>query len=665
MNLRILIPAFVIAIVLCLFVYFFKKYVKPARLIRKRISTVSKDLVLLKSKSSSNVSKEAVAEIMKTDPTLAHLWSEYEETLHDQHGVNQDGERVVLQTRATVPAEVFFNTQVLVDTPIQAEFFRHLPGILTGIGIIGTFVGLLMGLFDFKTGDLGMITSSVEILLESVRDAFIASAAAICCAMIVTAIEKRMLTKCYQEVEKLTQALDTLYEAGAGEEYLSRLVRSSEESATQTRILKDSLVEDLKQMMTELVERQISAGMDNSRLIANQVGDAITSNFQKPLERLTSAVERTQSGQTEAFKGTLEDLLSAYTASMKEIFGDQIANLNTVMTESVRSLNGMQDGFQRLLADLGNAGKVTNDAMNESLQRMLEQADMKQTEMLKQIAGFVDQMQEQVLKSQSASQDQLNQSIDVFTSQMAVLFAEFKQQRGRMLEDEEEHRVKTLEETQKFVGSVENSLASFTDNMTSVVMALKESTQVLQCVAVKAAEEVNKNVANMNLTAKSFVESGNTLGKTLAQGNTLFEKVVQISLALEQSSKTVQEAVLAYDRTRNTVEKMTAALNEIINEAESRSGLSKELLNDMEKFTVKFSELQSQTKEYMENVSEVLATSFDSFGDSVERNLGRGNAAFATTLTEAVSLLAGLVQEIEDKLEDFNDALDKIIQVRG
>ena len=32
-----------------------------------------------------------------------------------------------------------FNTQVLVDTPLNTEFFRHLPGLLTGIGIIGTF----------------------------------------------------------------------------------------------------------------------------------------------------------------------------------------------------------------------------------------------------------------------------------------------------------------------------------------------------------------------------------------------------------------------------------------------------------------------------------------------------------------------------------------------
>lgn len=45
--------------------------------------------------------------------------------------------------RATVPAETFFTEQALVDTPLRTEFFKHVPGILTGIGIIGTFYGLL------------------------------------------------------------------------------------------------------------------------------------------------------------------------------------------------------------------------------------------------------------------------------------------------------------------------------------------------------------------------------------------------------------------------------------------------------------------------------------------------------------------------------------------
>ena len=34
----------------------------------------------------------------------------------------------------------------MVDAPLRTEFYKHLPGILTGLGIIGTFSGLIIGL---------------------------------------------------------------------------------------------------------------------------------------------------------------------------------------------------------------------------------------------------------------------------------------------------------------------------------------------------------------------------------------------------------------------------------------------------------------------------------------------------------------------------------------
>ena len=75
---------------------------------------------------------------------LQHLWSEYRETLHDEKVLNpQTGQLEVVRIRATQPSDTFFTEATVVDTPVRSEFFKHLPGILTGIGIIGTFSGLI------------------------------------------------------------------------------------------------------------------------------------------------------------------------------------------------------------------------------------------------------------------------------------------------------------------------------------------------------------------------------------------------------------------------------------------------------------------------------------------------------------------------------------------
>ena len=123
---------------------------------------------------------------------LAHLWSEYQETLHKQRVTNpQTGVEEVTAIRSTLPAESFFSTSVLVDSRLHTDFFKHLPGIFTGVGIIGTFLGLIKGLQAFQVSeDTHIVRESLDHLLHGVYEAFLVSAVAIGLAMLVTFLEK-------------------------------------------------------------------------------------------------------------------------------------------------------------------------------------------------------------------------------------------------------------------------------------------------------------------------------------------------------------------------------------------------------------------------------------------------------------------------------------------
>src|SRR5207247_4078884 len=133
---------------------------------------------------------DALKRLFVVDARLAHLWSQYQETLHEQTE-DRDGQARVVAVRSTVPAEAYFNSQYVVDSRLRTEFFRHLPGIFTGVGIIGTFLGLLQGLQAFRiTEDTQVVRRSLEALLHGVSHAFIVSAAAIGLAMLITLVEK-------------------------------------------------------------------------------------------------------------------------------------------------------------------------------------------------------------------------------------------------------------------------------------------------------------------------------------------------------------------------------------------------------------------------------------------------------------------------------------------
>ena len=73
---------------------------------------------------------------------------------------------------------------------------------------------------------------SLEVLLHGVFEAFLVSAAAIIIAMAITLVEKLLISSLYKAIEAVAQRLDAIFEAGSSSEYLERLVRAAEDTAS-------------------------------------------------------------------------------------------------------------------------------------------------------------------------------------------------------------------------------------------------------------------------------------------------------------------------------------------------------------------------------------------------------------------------------------------------
>src|SRR5262249_2168355 len=140
------------------------------------------------------------SKIFLIDKTLAHLWREYRHTPPEQRAVNsQTRQQKTRALRATLPPETVFNAPTLFHNRLRTEFFKHLPGICTGLGIIGTFLGLIQGLSAFKVSENAQeVRMSIDALLHGVFEAFLVSAAAIAIAMAITLIEKLLISSLYR-----------------------------------------------------------------------------------------------------------------------------------------------------------------------------------------------------------------------------------------------------------------------------------------------------------------------------------------------------------------------------------------------------------------------------------------------------------------------------------
>ena len=150
------------SVLLAITLGFLLRFVLPALTLKWELKRATNRLMAL----AMPANPEIIAQEVMNSPRLRHLWREYAQTLHAVTDPTKPN--TIAMWRATAMAEDFFTERALVDTPLKTDFYKHLPGILTGIGIIGTFTGLISGLNHFEvTSDTELVRTSLRSLIQA------------------------------------------------------------------------------------------------------------------------------------------------------------------------------------------------------------------------------------------------------------------------------------------------------------------------------------------------------------------------------------------------------------------------------------------------------------------------------------------------------------------
>jgi hypothetical protein len=650
--LQVILPT--VGIVLFLFVLLFVLlFLIPSLKLWLKLRGVIHGLVELKkqtTKDRSVVDHQVVAKQIMLDEPLKHLWSEYVETLHDQFEI-VDGEERLVNRRATLPAESFFRTEVLVDIPLKTEFFKHLPGLFTGIGIIGTFAGLILGLHDFKPSeDHTEAIRNLSTLLNTVSKAFLVSASAITAAMVATFLEKMAVTAHSKQVEEICQLIDSMYSAGAGEEYLARLVKASEESATQTTQLKDSLVADLREMMTNMVERQIQATQASNQAMAMSITQSIESSLREPMQAISRVVDRTTQNQGEAVQKTLSDIVASFMAKLEDVFGSQITGLNALMQETTSSMRETRDRFAELVTNLSGAGRSAGEAMSQQLTHAMEAAESRQQEMNRQMGQFVEQIRDLVSRSQSETSEQLKATLETFGEKVGHFIDGLSEQQVKVCEQAIQHQRQLSVQSDALVANLGTSVGALISQTSELVTSMRDSVSAMRSITAESVEKMNSGAEKLYVASSDFSKAGQAVATVIERATKVAEQLSAATTGLDAATRTAQLTVAAYEKTRADVTEMMESLSLIVESAKRDAGVSKELVAELEAAAAKFNIVQKNTDIYLDRVSGVLEDTFSKFTDSMRQALDKSRANFDASLAEAVRMLRATIEDLDEGL---------------
>ncbi len=343
---------------------------------------------------------EAVVRVFRAHPPLLPAWYNFEaQILRQADAAGQ------LRWWATASATSAFNATAVIEPRVNQSFFAALPGMVTGMGLLCTFIAILVALLDVRLVD-GQF-QGLNNLISGLSGKFLSSIAALFAATGFLAIERSLVHGLSTSLHALVTALDGLVpRLSPG----SILVAMQQDVAKQGAVLQrftshvttglqqgmsDSIGPMLERMITGLAHQQETLTRACTGLIQHleqsldtgldRMGARFTESLQTTTEQM--ALGKTQMEHfTTGLQGFIDQMHEATGLSVHQMaaalttvvhdLSTKVAELSQQMTQTVVDSAGQAAGAAQAVIDKADGWSAQSAAqLTQLLERHQRQLD--------------------------------------------------------------------------------------------------------------------------------------------------------------------------------------------------------------------------------------------------------------------------------------------------
>jgi len=258
---------------------------------------------------------------------------------------------------------------ILDHSSLKSGNHNDSKSVIVSIGVLGTFIGIFIGLWGFDTQN---ISESVPKLLEGLKLAFSTSIAGMGISIFLSLIQRKKIAGGDDELSILTEMSSKLNQLihleNLGKE-ISGLRAEARDEQKQTRSVIEAGFMKNHQLLSEVVTK------DSITQFRNEVHEEqlkarnfFEEQFTKTNEALEKAIEVLAEGATKEVIKALENVMVDFNNNLKEQFGENFKQLN----EAVRKLLDWQENYKEtvekdygLLVEIRQSMATSKDTLEE------------------------------------------------------------------------------------------------------------------------------------------------------------------------------------------------------------------------------------------------------------------------------------------------------------
>jgi len=557
--------------------------------------------------------------------------------------------------KSNIPSsEVFSEQNVCSLHSLNLKMLSTASSSLVGLGLLGTFLGLTIGVASFDSSNVEHIQSSIQTLLAGMGTAFLTSLFGMSLSLIFIFFDKRWSNRLSKDLYKMTEDLDSKYyiddisliKLNQQEMYDAMFNNIKGVVAEQTQ----SVLNDLKRHLTytdgeghdievsNAVREILSENEEQSKALKsfstdlaielnNGFDEVLSRQMQQKLLPLMESVDATTKSVVEHIDKMSANVASPATDMIANVVDTLKSSMSEILDEFKHSLSSSATNeLETLAKSLGNAtvamGNFPNDMkkISDTLQVTIEEVKVAITEISNTSAN-----------SNSAAMKQMQEQITFATTSISNAIADVKDVMANITQS-------SAQSSQDVVNKLSAAADQMVTFLNSTMAKISES-------VTGSMKNITEDVTNKQTDLLALQED--TTQKTEKLLNSFNESLDK----LEKMNEYVKGTMNMFQQAQGQITGSTANLQAISGDMKVATEV---FHKSQQEYNDKISQLQKNTEDSIDTVSELLKDSGQMSSDYVEKfeTIKQGLASIFQQLQNGLTEYSRTVQSTTQKYLD-------------
>ncbi|RPH15227.1 MAG: hypothetical protein CBB67_018120 [Alteromonadaceae bacterium TMED7] len=623
---------------------------------RARLKWLLRILENLKREDIANKRIDLLSEAKKRDKDIGFLWMEFDETLVEIQG--PEGVKI----KNTLDAGHFFNSHTLAAGVTENRLVAAVPGFLTALGVIGTFIGLQLGLGQLELGagvDVNQMQDGVAGVVDGAKVAFLTSVWGVALSVLFNFGEKWLEQKTRKKIRTIEYKVDWLFPRIRPEEQLQKISENSVES----REVLQGLAEQIGEKMQEAV---ITA----TQGIQSSLENSLSAIMAPAIDKLVS---ETSEGNQKALEGLLESFMDGFgqAGNQQRQALDEVSSKVSQSVDAMQStMNSFVEQLQKTQADSGEREKALIADISNQVNSLSSQSEAIHQKLTSFVENQIGEMSTQMKSREEASAKRDEELVTTIKSQVNELVENSRKQ-GETLSNFLESQLNGL--TKSFDEREQRSSQLETERNAKI----EQQSQAISTLSNEILQSVEKSVADQVATVKQLIAQGQMLQNSI---NSSVDASAQATQAMRESSTELRVSAdnmrVLSSHVNDAGNKLSGAIKEAVEStadlanqnqmsAQRMENLREELMKDVSRFGELTTQLNGLIESAGSTFSELKATQKEFIGDlkgEVEQLSGNMTQMLEDYATQANGQTADHLKIWSQSVTDYSTQMNNAIK---